>query len=92
MISFAVIPARSGRYDKPAATTTHPTARKKSRIAVPTSAFSAIDEPAMNTQQISLDHLLEADWNASRVSTGLMVKLRRSIEKFGVVENLVARP
>jgi ParB-like chromosome segregation protein Spo0J len=46
----------------------------------------------MKTQQISLDHLHEADWNANRVRSGLMAKLRRSLEQFGVVENLVARP
>lgn len=46
----------------------------------------------MKTQQISLDHLREAPWNANRVAAGLMAKLRRSLEQFGVVENLVARP
>jgi DNA modification methylase len=46
----------------------------------------------MKTQTITLDHLREADWNANRVPAGLMAKLRRSLEQFGVVENLVARP
>ena len=46
----------------------------------------------MNSREIALDCLVEAPWNANRVPTGLMVKLRRSIKKFGVVENLVARP
>src|SRR6266487_4544927 len=44
------------------------------------------------TQQLPLARLLEADWNANRVSPSLLAKIRRSIERFGVVENLVARP
>jgi DNA modification methylase len=43
-------------------------------------------------RQIPLDRLSEARWNANRVPASLMAKLRRSIEQFGVVENLVARP
>ena len=46
----------------------------------------------MHTQSISVELLLEAEWNANRVRPGLLVKLRRSLEQFGVVENLVARP
>jgi ParB-like chromosome segregation protein Spo0J len=46
----------------------------------------------MKTQQIPLERLLEADWNANRVSKTIMAKLRRSILDHGVVENLVARP
>src|SRR5581483_4905921 len=41
---------------------------------------------------LALDLLREASWNANRVPAGRMAKLRRSLQQFGVVENLVARP
>lgn len=41
--------------------------------------------------EIPLELLLEAEWNANRMPAGLLAKVRRSIEQFGVVENLVAR-
>jgi ParB-like chromosome segregation protein Spo0J len=43
-------------------------------------------------EQIPLEQLLEAQWNANRVPPRLLAKVRHSIEQFGVVENLVARP
>jgi DNA modification methylase len=46
----------------------------------------------MQTNEIPIDLLVEADWNANRVPPALLAKLRRSIARFGVVENLVARP
>src|SRR3954451_20018624 len=46
----------------------------------------------MVAQAIPLERLVEAEWNANRVSSALLAKLRRSLEQFGVVENLVARP
>jgi DNA modification methylase len=46
----------------------------------------------LKAKQIPLDRLVEADWNANRVPPALLAKIRRSIERFGVVENLVARP
>jgi hypothetical protein len=46
----------------------------------------------MNTQSVSLKLLFEAAWNANRVSRSNMERLRSSFERFGVVENLVARP
>jgi DNA modification methylase len=45
----------------------------------------------MTAMQIPLASLREADWNANRVSPALLTKIRNSIERFGVVENLVAR-
>jgi DNA modification methylase len=42
--------------------------------------------------QIALDRLEPAPWNPNRVSDEILGKLRRSIEGFGVVENLVVRP
>src|SRR5256885_12668280 len=42
--------------------------------------------------QVALEILVEADWNANRVSKATLAKVRRSIERFGFVENLVARP
>jgi DNA modification methylase len=46
----------------------------------------------MHTTEITIERLLEADWNANRVPPALLAKLRHSLEHFGVVENLVARP
>jgi ParB-like chromosome segregation protein Spo0J len=45
----------------------------------------------MEVQLISLARLRAAPWNANRVSGATLAKIRRSIEEFGVVENLVAR-
>jgi DNA modification methylase len=45
----------------------------------------------MKVQTLKLELLVEAEWNANRVRPGLLAKLRRSLEQFGVVENLVAR-
>jgi ParB-like chromosome segregation protein Spo0J len=41
---------------------------------------------------IPLAKLHRADWNANRVGEETLQKIRRSIEQFGVVENLVVRP
>lgn len=41
---------------------------------------------------LELSLLLPAEWNANRVPPATMAKIRRSIERFGLVENLVARP
>jgi ParB-like nuclease domain len=73
--------------------TPHPTARKEvaHRCPKPGVARDRRNKKT-KTQTISLDHLREADWNANRVRPGLLAKLRRSLEQFGVVENLVARP
>jgi ParB family transcriptional regulator, chromosome partitioning protein len=46
----------------------------------------------MQTRHIRLARLVEAAWNANRVSPATLRRIRRSIETFGVVENLVARP
>jgi DNA modification methylase len=46
----------------------------------------------MQTKEIPIDLLVEADWNANHVPPALLAKLRHSLERFGVVENLVARP
>jgi ParB-like chromosome segregation protein Spo0J len=40
---------------------------------------------------INIERLIEAEWNANVVPPGRLKKIRRSIERFGVVENLVAR-
>jgi DNA modification methylase len=45
----------------------------------------------LDAQQIPIARLVEAEWNSNRVSADLMGKLRRSLQEFGVVENLVAR-
>jgi ParB family transcriptional regulator, chromosome partitioning protein len=46
---------------------------------------------AFEATPIRLDLLREAAWNANRVPPARLRKLRRSLEQFGVVENLVAR-
>jgi len=46
----------------------------------------------METIEIDIGRLVEAEWNANRVSPGRLEKIRRSIQEFGLVENLVARP
>ena len=46
----------------------------------------------MLVRVVPLSELGVAEWNANRVSAGVLGKLRRSIVEFGVVENLVARP
>jgi hypothetical protein len=43
-------------------------------------------------EQIALARLRAAPWNANRVPAKILGKIRHSIEQFGVVENLVARP
>src|SRR4051812_9987284 len=45
----------------------------------------------MHVESIALGLLRPAAWNANRVSRATRAKIRRSIEEFGVVENLVAR-
>ena len=42
-------------------------------------------------EMVPLAKLLPASWNANRVSAETLPKIRRSIEEFGFVENLVAR-
>jgi DNA modification methylase len=47
---------------------------------------------SLKAREIPLSRLLEAEWNANRVPKGTLAKIRRSLERFGCVENLVARP
>jgi ParB/RepB/Spo0J family partition protein len=44
------------------------------------------------TVEVPTERLVEAAWNPNRVPARLLAKLRRSVEEFGIVENLVARP
>jgi DNA modification methylase len=46
----------------------------------------------MTVDEIPVELLVEAPWNANRVSAALLEKIRRSLTEFGIVENLVARP
>jgi hypothetical protein len=43
-------------------------------------------------RHVPLERLHRAEWNANVVPPETLAKVRRSIEEFGVVENLVARP
>lgn len=47
---------------------------------------------AATAEQVPLLKLVQAEWNANRVPAATLAKVRRSIEEFGLVENLVARP
>lgn len=46
----------------------------------------------MNLQEIRLDQLHEAAWNPNVMDASMRARLRRSVEHFGIVENLVVRP
>ncbi len=46
----------------------------------------------LTVTQIPLAVLVEASWNANRVPSATLRKIRRSLVEFGVVENLIARP
>jgi DNA modification methylase len=45
----------------------------------------------LTVEQIPIEELHNASWNANRVPEDVLAKVRRSITDFGVVENLVAR-
>jgi phage terminase large subunit-like protein len=49
------------------------------------------DGGALTADLVPLERLVEADWNANRVPAKTLSKLRRSIERYGCVQNLVAR-
>lgn len=46
----------------------------------------------LDVRELPLDVLVEAAWNANRVDAATLARIRRSIETFGIVENLVVRP
>ena len=71
---------------------TQPQPRRTPRPRAAAGPASAAPAPQLNAQQIPLDKLREATWNANVVKAATMAKLRRSLVEFGVVENLVARP
>src|SRR4051794_28484727 len=69
--------------------------RGRTRIyirVVPNGASQPTGRSAMETILVDIERLVEAEWNANRVPPGRLAKIRRSIEQFGLVENLVARP
>jgi len=41
---------------------------------------------------IAIEKLKEAPWNPNRMDEGMLRKLRASVEKYGIVHNLVVRP
>jgi DNA modification methylase len=45
----------------------------------------------MNVVDLPLDRLREAPWNANRVPSRTLERIRRSLSEYGLVENLVAR-
>jgi DNA modification methylase len=59
---------------------------------VDASQASRSEDKHLKTVEIPLERLVEAEWNPNRLSEKLLVKLRRSISEFGVVQNLVVRP
>ncbi len=46
----------------------------------------------MKIVDLPLDQLREAPWNPNEMDRAMMARLRESIARFGVVENLVIRP
>ena len=46
----------------------------------------------MEITELSRELLLEASWNANRMDDMMLDRLRASIERYGLVENLVVRP
>jgi ParB family chromosome partitioning protein len=42
--------------------------------------------------ELSLDQLREAPWNSNRMDEVMLQKLRESLIKYGLVQNLVVRP
>ena len=46
----------------------------------------------MKTFDIPVERLVEAPWNPNQMDQTMSVKLRQSLNKFGLVENLVVRP
>lgn len=44
------------------------------------------------SQAIPLERLHRAEWNANVVPEDVLAKIRHSLDEFGIVENLVARP
>ena len=46
----------------------------------------------MEITEVSRDLLLEAPWNANRMDALMPTRLRASIDRYGLVENLVVRP
>jgi hypothetical protein len=48
--------------------------------------------PGLQVRQIPLVRLHEAPWNANVMSPAMLARVRESIRRFGVVENLVVRP
>ena len=46
----------------------------------------------MNSFDIPVDQLMEAHWNPNQMGQAMLAKLKKSLIKFGLVENLVVRP
>ena len=46
----------------------------------------------MNVVDLPIDQLREAPWNPNEMDQGMMARLRESLRRFGVVENLIVRP
>jgi ParB family chromosome partitioning protein len=42
--------------------------------------------------ELTLDHLKEADWNPNQMDGAMVNRLRESIGRYGLVQNLVVRP
>ena len=46
----------------------------------------------MKIIEVPIEHLKEAPWNPNRMDEGMLKRLKASVEKYGVVQNLVVRP
>jgi hypothetical protein len=73
-----------------AATTDRDNLVDASQASAPEASRS--EDKHLKTVEVGVEQLVEAGWNPNRLSAKLLVKLRRSISEFGVVQNLVVRP
>jgi ParB family transcriptional regulator, chromosome partitioning protein len=46
----------------------------------------------MEIDNLPIEALVEADWNANQVDDAVLARLRTSIKRYGLVQNLVIRP
>ena len=83
-------PKRKARVAVHGSAPIRPPMKTSKQTAVPVSRSDAI-APDIKTQQIPLEELCEAEWNANRVTKTTLAKIRHSLDQFGLVENLVAR-
>jgi hypothetical protein len=71
------LPQGNERWQRPIATDRLPVEQERYLIEI---------------QQLLLDKLTEAAWNANAMDHNMLLRLRESIGRFGMIQNLVVRP